>query len=153
MNELVKASPPLDPNSVYCNLLQCTHFSGTSICAKQNGKLAGFISGYRIPARPNTLFIWQVVVAESARGQGVASRMLRGLLERPDCMGVEFMETTITPTNQASQTLFKRLAERLGTELVVTDGFDREAHFKGHHDSEQLYRIGPLTKTNAKDIK
>ena len=26
LNKLVENSPPLDPNSVYCNLLQCTHF-------------------------------------------------------------------------------------------------------------------------------
>ncbi len=153
LNELVAGSPPLDPNSVYCNLLQCTHFDGTSIAAKHNEKLVGFISGYRIPARPDTLFVWQVVVAESARGQGLASRMLQGLLDQPGCAGIEYVETTITPSNGPSQALFKRFAERNGASLAITEGFDRDAHFKGHHDSEQLYRIGPLHNHQTEDEK
>ena len=153
LHALVEASPPLDPNSVYCNLLQCTHFQDTSIGARKNGKLVGFVSGYRIPSRPDTLFIWQVAVDASVRGQGLASRMLHGLLDRPACGGVEFLETTITPSNTASQALFARFAERAGATLSVSDGFDRDAHFKGRHDSEQLYRIGPLNNRKPKDTE
>ncbi len=153
LNELVAASPPLDPNSVYCNLLQCTHFEGTSIGAKQTGKLVGFISGYRIPSRPNTLFVWQVVVAEPARGCGLATRMLNGLLSRPDCSGVEYLETTITEANQASWALFTRFAKQSGGTLSVSDGFDRETHFNGKHDSEKLLRIGPLTNNTQEECK
>lgn len=152
LNVLIGQSPPLDPNSVYCNLLQCSHFSGTSIGAKKGGELVGFISGYLIPSRPDTLFVWQVVVSEKARGQGLASRMLRGLLEQTSCMDVNYLETTITPDNPASQALFKRLADRMGCPLEVSEGFDRETHFKGHHESEELYRIGPFNAERNKDL-
>jgi diaminobutyrate acetyltransferase len=69
--DLVARCPPLDPNSRYCNLLQCSHFAATSIIAPADvgGHAAlGFVSGYRIPARPDTLFIWQVAVDAAARG-------------------------------------------------------------------------------------
>lgn len=131
---------------MYCNLLQCTHFKETCICAKSDGQLVGFVSGYLLPDRPNTLFVWQVVVAEAGRGQGLASRMLTTLLNQPACKKVEFIETTITPDNQASQALFKRLAKKLSTEAQILPGFDKELHFQGQHDSEELWKIGPITQ-------
>ena len=145
LNRLIKKSPPLDPNSVYCNLLQCSHFYDTCICAKSDKKLVGFVSGYRLPARRNTLFVWQVVVAEEARGAGLASRMLTALLNQPACEKVEYIETTITPDNAASQALFTKLAKLLSTEANVGPGFDRTEHFYGEHESEELWRIGPIT--------
>ncbi|MDH5358723.1 MAG: diaminobutyrate acetyltransferase, partial [Gammaproteobacteria bacterium] len=63
---LISQCPPLDTNSMYCNLIQCSHFANTSAAAVINEKLMGFISGYLIPQRPDTLFIWQVVVGEQA---------------------------------------------------------------------------------------
>ena len=58
LNQLVENSPPLDPNSVYCNLLQCTHFADTSVAVEEDGKLVGFISGYVPPGKPDTYFLW-----------------------------------------------------------------------------------------------
>lgn len=150
VNRLVATSPPLDTNSVYCNLLQCTHFDCTSICAKQNGEIVGFVSGYIIPNCPNTLFVWQVAVAESARGQGLAIRMLNELLERPSCLEVDYVETTITASNEASQALFRKFAQGLATTASIFAGFDEKAHFEGQHESEQLWRIGPIPKTQTR---
>jgi L-2,4-diaminobutyric acid acetyltransferase len=147
---LVEASPPLDPNSVYCNLLQCTHFDGTSICAKQAGRLLGFVSGYIIPTRPDTLFIWQVVVAERARGLGLAGKMLDALLEGPECGDVDYVETTITSSNTASQALFKKFAATHGAHPSIKEGFDRKLHFQDHHESEELWRIGPFPNTKKR---
>src|SRR5690606_42164986 len=66
--ELVARCQPLDTNSVYCNLLQCSDFADTAIAAEDaNGQLVGFISGYRPPSRPDTLFVWQVAVDASMR--------------------------------------------------------------------------------------
>ncbi len=145
VNRLVAASPPLDSNSTYCNLLQCMHFSDTCVCAKLDGAVVGFVSGYLIPSRPATLFIWQVAVAESARGQGLATRMLRELIASPACGNVKYLETTITGSNEASWILFRRLTASLGAELEVAIAFDSKTHFHGDHETEQLLRIGPLS--------
>ena len=148
VNRLIAASPPLDTNSVYCNLLQCTHFADTSICAKSEGKLSGFISGYLIPFRPNTLFIWQIVVAESVRGRGLAVQMIHELLLRPACQDVEYLETTITRSNEASWALFARLSKDLGADAEVSVAFANEEHFHGGHETEQLLRMGPFSQVN-----
>ena len=73
---MIAACPPLDTNSAYCNLLQCTDFADFCVAAAQGGQLAGWVSGYRPPAAPGDFFIWQVAVAPAARGQGLASRMI-----------------------------------------------------------------------------
>lgn len=141
---LVENCPPLDMNSSYCNLLQCSHFASTSVTAQMNGEMVGFISGYVIPERPDTLFVWQVAVAEQARGLGLASRMLTHILARPHCAAIAYLETTITHDNQASWALFKRLASTLSVDFQSSGWLDKETHFAGQHDSEALVRIGPF---------
>ena len=148
VHQLIEQCPPLDANSMYCNLLQCTHFAGTSVAAEQendaHNKLLGFISAYILPERNNTLFIWQVAVSEQARGLGLAGNMLKQILDRPQCAQVSYLETTITDSNQASWALFKSLATKLETRLEKSSLFDRDKHLAGEHDSEYLARLGPF---------
>jgi L-2,4-diaminobutyric acid acetyltransferase len=145
LHDLIRRCPPLDENSVYCNLLQCTHFAGTSVAAEAQGKLAGFISGYLVPAKADTLFVWQVAIDPAFRGQGLATRMLNEILERPACAEVTRLETTITESNRASWSLFEGLARKLQAELKSTLLFDKSAHFNGKHESERLVQIGPIS--------
>lgn len=141
---LVERCPPLDANSTYCNILQCAHFADTSVIAETD-HVVGFISGYTLPKRPDTLFVWQVAVAEEARGAGLASRMLAEILARPACAQVRFIETTITSDNQGSWALFESLARKLGAPCEAAPWLDKNKHFEGLHDSEALVRIGPFT--------
>lgn len=149
--QLIQDCPPLDTNSSYCNLLQCGHFSGTSIAAVLEDRLVGFISGYRVPERPDALFIWQVAVDESVRGIGLASQMLLHILNRPACDGIRYLETTITEDNQPSWALFKSLAKRLDAEVQSSIWLDKKIHFDGQHDSESLVRIGPFNPDQTRD--
>ncbi|KGM07091.1 L-2,4-diaminobutyric acid acetyltransferase [Methylophaga thiooxydans] len=142
--ELIAQCPPLDTNSMYCNLLQSSHFSDTSVAAELDEDIVGFISGYVLPKQPDTLFIWQVAVGEKARGQGLASRMLRDILQRPACQQVKYIETTITPDNRASWALFESLANKLSAQLNHSVMFDRQQHFAGQHETEMLVKIGPI---------
>ena len=146
VHQLITRTPELDSNSCYCNLLQCSHFSDTSIIAERQGKILGFISGYLKPQYPETLFIWQVAVSSDVRGYGLGGKMLRQLLERKESTSVTHLETTITANNKASWALFNRLAEHFDAPLERSVMFDRIAHFNDEHDSELLARIGPLTR-------
>jgi L-2,4-diaminobutyric acid acetyltransferase len=145
LHRLVKVCTPLDTNSLYCNLLQSSHFAATSITAKTDGVLIGSITAYRIPERPETLFIWQVAVHPEARGQGLAYRMLSALMARSSLADVRFIETTITEDNSASWRLFLKFADECSAETQRSIMFEKAQHFDGHHDSEQLLRIGPFT--------
>ncbi|RUO20021.1 diaminobutyrate acetyltransferase [Aliidiomarina iranensis] len=144
VNQLVAENPPLDPNSLYCNLLQTTHFAKTGIAAWHENRLVGFVSGYIKPEQPDTYFLWQVVVGEAARGQGLAKRMIQAIFERTTLANVKWLETTITPDNQASQRLFLSLAQAWEAEVNTSVLFDKQKHFGGQHNSEELYRIGPI---------
>jgi len=149
--DLIARCPPLDANSRYCNLLQCSHFAATSIIAvaAANGAALGFVSGYRIPDRPDTLFVWQVAVDPAARGQGLALRLLHNLLARSGLADIRFLETTIGPDNRASWALFERLACGLSAATATTTLFDSQRHFAGRHPDEVLLRIGPFVAAAA----
>lgn len=110
-----------------------------------SGDVLGFVSGYRIPDRPEVLFVWQVVVSSKARGQGLAGRMIQALLDSDACREVTQIETSITNDNQASWGLFKKLAQKLNASTSEAILFDKETHFGGQHDTEMLFRIGPFS--------
>lgn len=142
--DLVAACPPLDANSMYCNLLQCTDFAKTCVLAEEDGDLIGWVSGYRPPDDPAVLFVWQVAVAEKARGRGLAAAMIERLLARPVLKSVTRLQTTITKGNEASWSLFRRLAGKLEAPLTSEALFDKERHFGGRHSTEYLVTIGPF---------
>ncbi|MCB2426184.1 diaminobutyrate acetyltransferase [Methylophaga pinxianii] len=144
VHKLISECPPLDTNSMYCNLLQSSHFAETAVAAVLDNEVVGFISGYRIPLRPETLFVWQVAVGEKARGQGLAGRMLKAILAREPNRDIKRIETTITPDNKASWALFESLARKLDTEISSSIMFDRHQHFADQHDTEMLVKVGPF---------
>lgn len=149
VHELVRVCPPLDQNSLYCNLLQTTHFRDTSIIAERAGSVLGFVSGYLLPSDPSTLFVWQVAVHPTARNQRLGARMLDGLLAREALSGVRYLETTITPGNEASSRLFESFARARSAAIARETLFDRDRHFGGSHASEVRTRIGPFDAASA----
>jgi diaminobutyrate acetyltransferase len=143
--ELIKASPPLDVNSQYYYHIVCSDFSETCVIAEWDGELVGFISAYLKPKNTSTLFVWQVVVAEVVRGRGLASNMLGWLTKQKKCRQISCLETTISPSNRASQNLFKRFASE-NNAACNTFSFLDVSHFDGDsHEDEVLYKISPLT--------
>ncbi|MEY1661071.1 diaminobutyrate acetyltransferase [Isoalcanivorax beigongshangi] len=147
VHALVRACRPLDENSIYCNILQCSHFAETCVAAERDGELVGFISGYIPPKQADTLFVWQVAVRDDQRGEGLAGRMLDDLLARAACAEIRYIETTITPDNDASWRMFRRFAARhaMPTEEFIL--FASHSHFSGLLKDEHLLRIGPFNQT------
>ncbi|MAT15641.1 MAG: diaminobutyrate acetyltransferase [Planctomyces sp.] len=144
---LVRETGVLDHNSSYLYLLLCRDFSKSCIVAVDGLRVVGFISGYRLPESPSTLFVWQVGVSQSARRRGIASRMLTALIA--NCQKhaeLEFMEATVTADNQASRRLFKKYAEQHGLDLVEETGFTEADFGFGDHAAEPRLRIGPLNQ-------
>lgn len=148
--ELVKASPPLDVNSSYLYFLQASHFADTCVVVERNQTIVGFLSGYFRPDAPHSLFVWQVAVADTMRGQGLAKRMLQALLaNQKGQTEVTTLCCTISPSNKASQALFQSFAKQYGLKLTVTH-FIEEAHFGSEgHEAEELYS---LTAPDQADI-
>jgi L-2,4-diaminobutyric acid acetyltransferase len=139
--ELAAASKVLDVNSRYAYLLWCRDFAETSVVARADGRVVGFVTGYRRPDDVRTLMVWQVAVHADVRGLGVAGRMLDTLFDLVP--GVDHLETTITPDNESSVALFSGFARRRGAEVSRTELFGSEL-LGGDHEPELLFRIGPI---------
>jgi diaminobutyrate acetyltransferase len=125
-------------------LLWCRDFAETSVVAEVDGAIAGFVIGYRRPTEPTTLFAWQVGVSEAWRRQGLAFAMLAEICDRlaPD---LHFVEASVTPSNDASASLFRSLATSSGVELRTGELFDALLFpAECRHDREVLVRVGPF---------
>lgn len=142
--QLIKRCPPLDLNSAYLYLLQTTHFADTCVLAELDGQVSGFLSGYIKPGTEDTFFLWQVAVGDELRGQGMARQLMDAVLAGEACKGVRYLETTITPDNQASWGLFRAFARDRKAELNNQVMFTSE-QLGGDHEPEMLVRIGPFT--------
>lgn len=143
---IARDSRTLDLNSFYSYLLWCRDFADTSVVARDaGGAPVGFISGYVRPQRPGTLLVWQVAVDQAQRGRGLAAAMLDGLTIRTAReLGVESVETTVTPDNVPSNRLFTSYAERHGAKVEREVLFDGTMFPESGHEPEVLYRIGPV---------
>lgn len=150
---LVQETGVLDSNSAYMYILLATDFSDTCIVAEKAGKLVGFVTGYRPPKRPASVFLWQVGVHPSMHGQGMGKRLVAAFLNSRGAQGATLLETTISPSNGASRALFKGVARDLNADLRITTGFT-EDHFPGDgHEAEELYLIAPLDPVRTSQLK
>jgi diaminobutyrate acetyltransferase len=143
---LAAASQVLDVNSRYAYLIWFRDFAATSVVARMDGEVVGFVTGYRRPDEPNTLVVWQVAVGEAARGRGVAGSMLDTLFY--GVSGVDHLETTITPDNAASIALFTGFAERRTAQVRRSELFGSDLLGAGH-EPEILFRIGSIHRTTT----
>jgi len=149
MHRLAGATGALDLNSPYAYLLCATDFADTAIVAEDDSDLLGFITGYHPPTRPEVLFVWQVAVAPSAQGRGLASAMLDGLVARvrTDRHGHPLtVEATVAPSNEQSRALFGAFARRHGVPMTEHPHFPAELLDPDlNHEDEPILRIGPIT--------
>lgn len=148
--ELVRSCSPLDENSLYCNLLQADHFRDTCVVADLDGEITGWVSGYVLPFDPETLFVWQVAVAESARGGGLGLSMLRHLIDRAECDGVTRLQTTITADNEPSWALFRKFSRNVGVQMNVQAYYTQALHFRARHQTEHMVTINLIAEAQAK---
>ncbi|WP_046128448.1 diaminobutyrate acetyltransferase [Bacillus thermotolerans] len=144
--KLIKDTRTLDLNSSYSYLMLCEFFADTCVIAEKDGQLIGFLSAFCPPESNDTVFVWQVAVDESSRGMGLGKKMLNELLERKSCERVRYLEATVSPSNVASQALFKGLAKRLNCPYEVLECFSEELFPGVGHEAEPIYRIGPFER-------
>ena len=145
LHALVAACPPLDLNSRYAYLLLCEHHAQTSVVACIDDVIVVAITAYVPPKQPDTLFVWQVAVAPAMRGQKLGTAMLRHLQQKTPRQ-LRWMETTISPSNEASHRLFTNFALQQDAGCSIATLFAADAFGESGHEEERLYKIGPWTK-------
>ncbi|NUP33822.1 MAG: diaminobutyrate acetyltransferase [Streptomycetaceae bacterium] len=141
---LTRDAGSLDLNSAYHYLLWCRDFAATSVVARHDGRICGFVTGYVRPDVPDTLMVWQVAVAPDARKRGLAARMIDELLQRRGRFGQKYVEATVTPGNTASMALFRGFGRDRGAPVRECDLFAAAQFPGGGHEPEVLFRIGPV---------
>ncbi|TNC28072.1 diaminobutyrate acetyltransferase [Amycolatopsis alkalitolerans] len=145
---IARDSQKLDLNTPYAYLLWCRDFAGTTVVAKVDGRAVGFVIAYRRPAAPDAALVWQVAVDAAQRGKGLAGALLDELFSRLVRDGVRYLETTVTPDNDASIRTFASFAKRWNASMERVRLFD-SSDFPADdepHEPEDLYRIGPLSR-------
>ncbi len=146
---LVANRPYVGLNSRYTYFLLAKDFSNTCVVAEQDNKVIAFSSGYVPPDRPDTFFSWEVVVDENYRGNGLQKQMF---LHQIRITGAKYFEGTINPSNEVSKRNFFELARLLNTKCEEKVLFNEEDFENDGHEPEILYRIGPIYRTEVKNI-
>ncbi len=144
--DLVRRTGVLDVNSSYSYLMMCEYFKNTCVIAENDSEIVGFVTAFIPPEKPDTIFVWQVAVDSSMRGEGLGSKLLQELIKMESCNDVQFLEATISPSNRPSFSLFRKFARDLDTHCQVTELFPEDAfpNSDEQHEKEMLNRIGPF---------
>jgi L-2,4-diaminobutyric acid acetyltransferase len=141
---LVRRAGTLDVNSAYSYIMLCEFFADTCAVVEVDGRIVGMVTGYRKPGDAATLFVWQVAVDPSMRGNGVAGRLLDELLLCNTGIGIRYIEATISPSNAPSQNLFRSMARERKAIVEVSECFPSRLFPGNGHEDEMLFRIGPI---------
>ena len=137
----------LDENSPYAYLLWTEYFGDTTVVATtvDDDTPIGFVTAFRPPDDDHTVFVWQIGVDDAHRRRGIAGHLLDELVER---CGATHLEATVTPSNTASETLFRRFGARHGAPVTTDELFGIDL-FPPGHEAEIRFRIGPLRDVAA----
>lgn len=145
MWRIARDSGALDLNSPYAYVLAGDHFAATSVVADAgDGALAGFVTAYVPPDEPDVVFVWQVAVDHSHRGEGLGRRLLHEVIERVADDRVRAMAATVTPSNEASRRLFRSVARDRGAEYREDPHFAAQLFPGEGHEPENRLLISPL---------
>ena len=145
--QLIRDSGGLDLNSPYAYLLFSHYFADACIVAEAEDGLAGTVVGFKLPADPETIFVWQVAVSPAHRGKRLASHLLAAFVGgHVRDGGVRYLEATVTPSNEASQRTFRGLARDFDADcreglLFPASVFPPDED----HEDEHQFRIGPFS--------
>jgi diaminobutyrate acetyltransferase len=139
---LVRRCGTLDSNSTYAYVLMGDRFGHHGVVAERAGAVIGFVTGFRDSRDPSVLFLWQIGVDASARGQGLAAQLLEAFVGRPANRDARALETTVARGNIASDALFRAFARRHDASIEPTSSYP-SAWLDGHPE-EQVIRISPL---------
>jgi len=166
MQKIASDSKVLEVNTGYCYLVYCKHFGqdGCIVAERVNEdnerEIVGYVQGYRPPTHRDTVFVWQIGVSETVRGQGIGGVMLKELFNRVSLDGVRYLEATVTPSNLPSRKLFRGFARDMNTKCeespyfscdnFALPGASREA--VAAHESEDLFRIGPVREAGKRVV-
>ena len=151
VHALIQSCPNMDLNSLYAYALLGEHHSDTCFVAyDQKNKICGVVTGYVCPDEPDTYFLWQIVVSPDVQGKKIGSLLLDNV--KAQCLEprqLDYLKTTISPSNKASQNLFKSFARRFELSCKVSPFFTKQAlqplnpeDTEAQHEPEDLYTIG-----------
>lgn len=122
--------------------MTCDYFADTCAVAEQDHEIAGFVTGFITPNDPRTLFIWQIAVAETVRGKGLATSLVDFVLKQEVCSHVTQLEMTISPSNKSSLSLFQKITKNYNGVLNVNGKNYAPELFPGKsHEAEIGYRL------------
>lgn len=140
IRQLARDTLVLSVNSTYHYALMARMFNETSIIAQSSDTLCGYITAFRPPQQPDTVFVWQVGVAETCRGKGLGKKMLCTIIRNQQPI---FVEASIASNNKASRNLFSSIARKFNADHVYNEPFFT-INDLGEREEELLFRIGPI---------
>lgn len=136
MWRVARDSGELDLNSSYAYLILAQHFADTCRVALDGDEVVGFVTGYLLPDDVAHLFVWQVAVDASVRGQGVAGRLLDDLVD--SAPEITTVKTTVAEDNVSSRRLFVRWAAKRGATITSQPLFTADQFPDSHVDEPML---------------
>jgi L-2,4-diaminobutyric acid acetyltransferase len=65
------------------------------------------------------------------------------IIKRKENLDLQYINTTVSPSNNSSIRVFEKLATELKTKIISKSFFEKE-DFINAHEEETLYEIGPF---------
>lgn len=141
VRKFVSLCKPLDLHSPFTYWILAKYFRDYCFILLEEDKIIGFISSIKSASDYNNLYLWQIGIAESKRGQGYAAMLIDKVVEqarKSDCKKIQF---SIAPENEPSHNAFNSYADINGLTMDRIDKLEINDTLSGIIEFEDIYEI------------
>lgn len=107
------------------------HFHDTSLIAEREGRLVGFLIGFRSQAHPEQAYIHFVGVEPSQRGTGLGRRLYERFFDLARARGCRVVHSITSPSNRGSVAFHQAMGFRLLPGEAEVDGLPVHPNWDG----------------------
>ncbi|GEM_PF-3598627 len=143
IHTIVKNTPGIDDNSLYYYSLWLKEFDQSNVVATQNNKIIAFLTAFRKPKDPETLFLWQLAAIPRHGVPDLGVRLAYHLIDYEIDNNLSGVEATIDLNNKSILYVMKKIEKKYNGKMLMEE-YLSEDFLSGndeHHHSETLLKI------------
>jgi L-2,4-diaminobutyric acid acetyltransferase len=109
---------PLGVHTGYTYWVMFHHFNESCFVIQDGGNIIGYVSGMKSQSHSDVFFLWQIGVAEEARGKGYSYLLLEKIFEAAKRMNCKKMQFSLEDLDGASFKSFSGFARKHNREMI-----------------------------------
>jgi L-2,4-diaminobutyric acid acetyltransferase len=141
VRQFVASCAPLEVHTAFTYWVTFEHWGDICFVLLEDGRIAGYVSAIGSDRHRETIYLWQIGVAEKLRHQGVAQHLISAVSSAAVAKGYKTAQVSIANDNEASRKAFEHYAANTGHRFRAIGEMSIEDSFSGELIQETCFEL------------